>query len=53
MNIHEITNCHWDYVILGTGMGSGTIGHALAKTGKSILYLEAGYSLADKLNTTV
>lgn len=51
MNIHEITNCHWDYVILGTGMGGGTIGHALAKTGKSILYLEAGYSLADKLNT--
>ncbi|MCK6597679.1 MAG: GMC family oxidoreductase [Bdellovibrionaceae bacterium] len=52
MNLHEITNYHWDYIILGTGMGGGTIGHALAKTGKSILYLEAGCSLADMLNAT-
>lgn len=33
---------HFDYVIIGTGAGGGTIAHTLAKSGKSILILERG-----------
>ncbi|MCB9771373.1 MAG: GMC family oxidoreductase [Candidatus Omnitrophica bacterium] len=32
----------WDYIIVGTGMGGGTIGYALAKAGKKVLFLEKG-----------
>jgi choline dehydrogenase-like flavoprotein len=33
---------HYDVVIIGTGAGGGTLAHALAGTGKSILLLERG-----------
>jgi len=32
----------YDYVIIGSGAGGGTIAHKLAKTGKSILIVERG-----------
>ena len=32
----------WDVVIVGTGMGGATLGLALAKKGRSVLYLEKG-----------
>ncbi len=32
----------YDYIIIGTGAGGGTIAHKLAKTGKRILILERG-----------
>ena len=33
---------HFDYIIIGTGAGGGTIAKVLAETGKSILILERG-----------
>ncbi|MBF8456465.1 GMC family oxidoreductase [Kaistella sp. G5-32] len=33
---------HYDYIIIGTGAGGGTIAKVLADTGKSILILERG-----------
>lgn len=33
---------HYDYIIIGTGAGGGTIAKVLAETGKSILILERG-----------
>jgi choline dehydrogenase-like flavoprotein len=35
----------WDVVVVGTGMGGGTLGFALAKAGKSVLFCERGRSL--------
>ncbi len=32
----------WDVIVIGTGMGGATLGHALAKSGRSVLFLEAG-----------
>ncbi|MCB1118118.1 MAG: NAD(P)-binding protein, partial [Chlamydiia bacterium] len=32
----------YDYIIIGTGAGGGTIAHKLAPTGKKILILERG-----------
>jgi len=33
---------HYDFIIIGTGAGGGTIANTLAKTGKQILILERG-----------
>lgn len=37
----------WDVVIIGTGMGGATIGHALAQRGRRVLFLEKGRLLFD------
>jgi choline dehydrogenase-like flavoprotein len=36
---------HYDVIIIGSGAGGGTLAHALANTGKSILILERGETL--------
>ena len=42
---------HYDVIIIGTGAGGGTLVHALASTGKSILVLERGdYVRREKAN---
>lgn len=40
--IDKLTNQHWDVIIVGTGMGGATLGHALAKAGKRVLFCEKG-----------
>lgn len=35
----------WDVVIVGTGMGGATLGHALAKAGRRVLFVERGLDL--------
>jgi choline dehydrogenase-like flavoprotein len=42
MKSHQIAHTHWDAIIIGTGMGGGTIGRALAEAGKKVLFLEMG-----------
>ncbi len=37
----------WDVLVVGTGMGGGTLGHALARTGKRVLFVEKGRSYLD------
>ncbi len=42
---------HYDVIIIGTGAGGGTLVHALAYTGKTILILERGdYVRREKAN---
>jgi len=38
----DIVNKTWDVIVVGTGMGGGTIGRRLAEKGLSVLYLERG-----------
>lgn len=42
--IEEITRRHWDAIVVGTGMGGATLGYALAKAGKNVLFCEKGKS---------
>jgi choline dehydrogenase-like flavoprotein len=36
---------HWDVIVVGTGMGSATVGYALAKQVRKVLFREKGRSL--------
>ena len=40
----ELQRVCWDVIVIGTGMGGATLGYALAKSGKSVLFLEKGRS---------
>lgn len=37
-----MTTAHYDFIIIGTGAGGGTLAYKLAPTGKKILILERG-----------
>jgi choline dehydrogenase-like flavoprotein len=39
---HPALSQSWDVVVIGTGMGGGTIGRALAEAGLSVLFVEKG-----------
>ena len=41
-SIEEIRQQHWDCLVVGTGVGGATLGHALAKARKRVLFLEKG-----------
>jgi choline dehydrogenase-like flavoprotein len=34
----------WDVIVVGTGMGGGTLGYSLARSGRKVLFLEKGRS---------
>ncbi len=38
----DITARHWDAIVIGTGIGGGTAGRALAEAGLSVLFVEKG-----------
>lgn len=38
----HVRNTHWDFVVIGTGIGGGTVGYELAKSGKKVLFLDKG-----------
>ena len=38
----ELIDKLWDVIVIGAGMGGGTIGRKLAEAGLSVLYVEAG-----------
>ena len=40
--IDEIVKKSWDVIVIGTGIGGGTIGRRLAEQGLSVLFVEAG-----------
>ena len=40
--IAELVQKEWDVIVIGAGMGGGTIGRRLAEKGLSVLFLEAG-----------
>ncbi len=39
---HPASDKVWDVIVIGTGMGGGIIGRALAEAGKKVLFLEQG-----------
>lgn len=41
-SLADITARHWDVIVIGTGIGGGTTGRALAEAGLSVLFLEKG-----------
>lgn len=43
-DLTSITDRIWDYLIIGTGMGGATLGHALASRGASVMFVERGAS---------
>mgnify|MGYP000969028597 CR=1 FL=1 len=42
LSTEEIARRDWDCLVVGTGIGGATLGHALAKAGKSVLFVEKG-----------
>jgi choline dehydrogenase-like flavoprotein len=40
----DYTRISWDVIVVGTGMGGATLGHALAKAGRRVLFCERGRS---------
>lgn len=42
--IADIVAQRWDVIIVGTGIGGATLGYALAKAGKKVLFCEKGRS---------
>ncbi|WP_051928215.1 GMC oxidoreductase [Nitrosococcus oceani] len=40
--LQEVKKAKWDVIVVGTGIGGGTIGYALAKAGFRVLFLEKG-----------
>jgi len=47
----ELTGKSWDVVVIGTGMGGATLGYALARAGRSVLFCEQGRSDPDAGHT--
>ena len=39
---HAASATHWDAIVIGTGIGGGTAGRALAEAGMRVLFLEMG-----------
>lgn len=50
-NINEVLKTTYDYIIIGTGIGGGTIGLSLAEKGKKVLFVDRG--LLNKPNDAV
>jgi choline dehydrogenase-like flavoprotein len=44
LNARDAERVLWDVIVVGTGMGGGTLGHSLAKTGRRVLFVEKGRS---------
>jgi choline dehydrogenase-like flavoprotein len=47
-DLAQVAKQSWDVIVVGTGIGGATLGYALARAGKRVLFCEAGNStLAD------
>ena len=46
VSLDEAQGREWDVVVVGTGMGGATLGLALARAGKEVLFVEKGRDLA-------
>jgi choline dehydrogenase-like flavoprotein len=44
MNPLEAERVLWDAIVVGTGMGGGTLGYSLARSGRRVLFVEKGRS---------
>lgn len=44
LNPRAAEHITWDVIVVGTGMGGGTLGYSLAKSGRKVLFVEKGRS---------
>jgi choline dehydrogenase-like flavoprotein len=44
MNPRDAERVVWDAIVVGTGMGGGTLGYSLARSGRRVLFVEKGRS---------
>ena len=44
LNPREAEQITWDAIVVGTGMGGGTLGYSLARSGRRVLFIEKGRS---------
>ena len=44
----EAAGQHWDVVVIGTGIGGATFGHAMARAGQQVLFCERGAAHLDQ-----
>ena len=44
VNPREAEHVIWDVIVVGTGMGGGMLGYSLARSGRSVLFVEKGRS---------
>ena len=44
LELRDIINRKWDAIVVGTGIGGATLGYALARAGKKVLFCEKGRS---------
>ncbi|BBY96209.1 dehydrogenase [Mycobacterium gallinarum] len=44
LSAHEAERVAWDVIVVGTGMGGGTLGYSLARSGRKVLFVEKGRS---------
>jgi choline dehydrogenase-like flavoprotein len=48
----DVTNTQWDAIIIGAGLGGCTLGYALARAGRRVLFCEKGKSHLDNPSAT-
>jgi choline dehydrogenase-like flavoprotein len=44
LDAREAERVLWDVIVVGTGMGGGTLGYSLARSGRRVLFVEKGRS---------
>ncbi|OYN75036.1 GMC oxidoreductase [Mycolicibacterium sphagni] len=44
LSARDIERLEWDVIVVGTGMGGGTLGYSLARAGRRVLFVEKGRS---------
>ncbi len=44
LNARDAEGVAWDVIVVGAGMGGGTLGHSLARSGRKVLFIEKGRS---------
>ena len=44
LDVGEAERVTWDVIVVGTGMGGGTLGRRLAESGRRVLFVEKGRS---------
>lgn len=44
LSAREAERVVWDVIVVGTGMGGGTLGYSLARSGRRVLFVEKGRS---------
>ena len=53
VNPREAERVIWDVIVVGTGMGGGMLGYSLAKSGRSVLFVEKGRSTLPGVRGTI